>query len=275
MVIHTIKGEYRYEENVYETLDVSDPAHPYKFCFGYNEAIPHWHEHVELLYFQGDGTFICDREEYTVKAGDLAVFNSNDVHAVSLRDGFFYDCLIVDSTFLAKNDIDVTALRFTPHIRDEMAEKLFANIASEVAMRQSGGADRFSPAATKAAILALMVYLCRGWSRPDDGSRPHGDSVKRAIGYIKSRMSEPLTVDEIADHVKVSKYYFCREFHKETGYTVVKFINNLRCQEAEKLLRGSEYTVSEIARMCGFENLSYFTRTFKSIVGCTPSALRM
>jgi hypothetical protein len=114
---------------VFVKKDIEYHAVPYKFCFGYNEAIPHWHEHVELLYFQGDGTFICDREEYTVKAGDLAVFNSNDVHAVSLRDGFFYDCLIVDSTFLAKNDIDVTALRFTPHIRDEMAEKLFANIA--------------------------------------------------------------------------------------------------------------------------------------------------
>ena len=275
MVIHTNKREYRYEENVYETLDVNNPTHPYKFRFGFTEAIPHWHEHIEMLYFHGEGTFICDRVEYTVQAGDLAVFNSNDVHAVSLRDGFSYDCLIVDSTFLAQNDIDVAALRFEPLVRDAMAGELFTNIAGEVALRESGSADRFGPAAAKAAILALMVYLCRGWSRPDDGSRPHGDSVKRAIGYIKSRMSEPLTVDEIADHVKVSKYYFCREFHKETGYTVVKFINNLRCREAEKLLRGGEHTVGEIARMCGFENLSYFTRTFKSVVGCTPSELRM
>ena len=113
----------------YERVAPLERNFPVKFRpYRSDRVLPHWHEHIELLYFQGDGTFICDREEYTVKAGDLAVFNSNDVHAVSLRDGVFYDCLIVDSTFLAKNDIDVTALRFVSHIRDEMAEKLFATL---------------------------------------------------------------------------------------------------------------------------------------------------
>ena len=130
-----------------------------------------------------------------------------------------------------------------------------------------------------AATGIMGIYFYRQLRKErtrEDTDRRHSPRETERLRQLRAiRLSEPLTVDEIADHVKVSKYYFCQEFHKETGYTVVKFINNLRCREAEKLLRGSEYTVSEIARMCGFENLSYFTRTFKSIVGCTPSALRM
>ena len=83
-----------------------------------------------------------------------------------------------------------------------------------------------------------------------------------------------MSVDEIADHVKMSKYYFCREFRRETGYTVVRYINNVRAREAERLLKQTDAPVQEIARSCGYENLSYFTRTFKSVTGKTPSETR-
>ena len=52
------------------------------------------------------------------------------------------------------------------------------------------------------------------------------------------------------------------------------YINNLRCREAERMLRSGEETVGEVARRCGFDNLSYFTRTFRAVVGKTPSELR-
>ncbi len=50
--------------------------------------------------------------------------------------------------------------------------------------------------------------------------------------------------------------------------------NAISCREAEKLLRDGKYTVGEVARRCGFENLSYFTRTYKTIIGHTPTASR-
>ena len=176
----------------------------------------------------------------------------------------------IDSKFAEDNDLPLTVLQFDGIVRDIESLRLFAAVREAI-----GSGEPFAAGAAKAAILALAVHLCRHHSHPAPEHHPHRDSVRQAIGYIHSHYAGPITIDELAAFVKVSKYYFCREFHKETGYTVVKFINNLRCREAEKLLRGSEYTVGEIARMCGFENLSYFTRTFKSVVGCTPSALRM
>ena len=79
--------------NKYESLRVNDPSKPYIFhrhsencgCF------PHWHENIEILFFYTDGAVFRDRERFEVKAGNLAVFNSNSLHAVPYTGGVSYD----------------------------------------------------------------------------------------------------------------------------------------------------------------------------------------
>ncbi|MBQ8509756.1 MAG: helix-turn-helix transcriptional regulator [Clostridia bacterium] len=257
-------------EYLYEAHVVADPSRPYICHLDSIGCMPHWHENIELLLFKTDGVILCNRTEYQVMAGDIVIFGYNALHAVPQQNGVSYYCLIVDSKFCTGNDLNIAAMRFDCVVRDVRARLFY-----EAAIREINNRDaNLSAAGAKAAILTLMVYLCRNFARPDDHGQEHGDTVKRALGYINSHMSSPMTIDEIADYVKVSKYYFCREFRKETGFTVVRYINNLRCREAERLLRSSEMTVGEIARACGFENLSYFTRTFKAVTGHTPSEVR-
>lgn len=263
------------QDNYYEPHIVPDPAKPFIFhsCQISRGCVPHWHENLELLYFHRSGRVVCNRNEYEVGAHDIVIFGSNTVHSVQLGDDNSYDCLIVDSKFCADSSIDVASLEFDCVVRDEEAEALFLRAVDEIS-RFDLSPSAFSAAGTKAAILALVVCLCRRHSHPISGTHD-SDTVKRAIGYINSHISRPMSIDEIAGYVKVSKYYFCREFHRETGYTVVRYINNLRCREAERLLRQSEAPVGEIARSCGYDNLSYFTRTYKSIIGRTPSETRL
>ncbi len=260
-------GDDRYEPHV-----ISDPAHPYVFHFGNVCVMPHWHENVEILYFHGNGGIICDRQSYATSDGDIAIVNSNTLHAIPNCSGVTHDCLIIDSAFLSKCDINISEIKFEAVIKDKKAAELFLLAAGEV-IKMRGG-DEYGAAAAKAAILTLMVHLCREHAVSDAVNCIHGDTVKRAIAYIRSNYDEQLSVDLIADKVNVSKFYFCREFKRETGYTVVHYINNLRCREAQKLLKSGNHTVSEAARLCGFENLSYFTRTYKAIIGCTPTESR-
>lgn len=259
--------------NKYESLKVNDPSKPYIFHphSGSGGCFPHWHENVEILFFYTDNAVFRDRERYEAKVGDLVVFNSNSLHAVPPDSGgCSYDCLIVDMKFCVENDINCAVLDFDAVIRDERAKELFLAAADEIVKPS----DSFSAAARKARILDLLVYISRSFSRPAPQNADRSDTVRRAIGYINSRLDKPMSVDEIADHVKMSKYYFCREFRRETGYTVVRYINNVRAREAERLLKQTDAPVQEIARTCGYENLSYFTRTFKSVTGKTPSETR-
>ncbi len=257
----------------YEKHIVPDPSKPYIFHKRRSTQyfLPHWHENIELLRFYGGSRVICDREVYTVKPGDIAIFSSNALHSIPQESAADYECLIVNSSFLSENNIDPASLSFKCVISDSSATELFEKAVEEIGATESG--LPFGAAGAKAAILTLMVFLCRGWSKTIS-VRETGSIVRRAIGYINSNLTSNMTIDEIADNTTVSKYYLCREFRRETGFTVVRYINDLRCREAERMLRGSDATVSEIARSLGYDNLSYFTRTFKSITGKKPSELR-
>lgn len=88
--------------------------------------------------------------------------------------------------------------------------------------------------------------------------------------YIRQNMKSCLTLEDIAAYVGISKYYFTREFKRITGQTVFEYINVVRCKEAKRLITQG-MTVSLAAQTCGFENLSYFTRTYKKCIGELPS----
>ncbi len=261
-------------EDLYEPHPAANPHKPYRFHAAKPNGgcMPHWHENIELLWFHSDSRVFCDRREYDFRAGDIAIFSSNSLHSVPTLESTEYDCIIVDNSFCAFNSIDIAKLAFDCQVRDEEASRLYGEVVRAV---ESSEDDRFGDAEVKCAILTLMLCLCRGWSHPSSvGSSPEhraGGVIRSAIGYINSHLSKPMTVDEIADSAKVSKYYFCREFRRETGTTVVKYINNLRCRDAERILLTGDHTVGEVARMCGFDNMSYFTRTFKALTGRTPS----
>lgn len=259
----------------YEKHIVPDPTKPYIYHPQRKNIyfLPHWHENIEILLFHSQGTVICDREMYEVAPCDIAIFGSNSLHSIPKEKPAVYECLIIDCGFLSENNIDPLDLTFDCVIKDNTATQLYRQAASEIQSQDKP----FKAAATKSALLSLMVYLCRTFSRPQTmqiTNEKASGAVRRAIGYINSNLSKPMTIDEIADKVMVSKYYFCREFRRETGYTIVRYINDLRCREAEKMLKSGQANVSETARSLGYDNLSYFTRTFKNITGYTPSEVR-
>ncbi len=225
----------------------------------------HWHENVEILHFFRDGKIICDRNETAVSAGSYAVIGSDVVHTIEWRPEPFYDCFIADSTFCLENGIDVSKLDFDACIQDDRFDALYGRLTSEL-----NGEDKFSEAGRKAAILDLMIYLCRNYSRERISDSSRDESIKKAIVYINTNFSKHMTIEEIASNAALSKYYFCREFKKVTGYSVVQYINMTRCRTAEKMLVTGKFTVSEAAAATGYDNLSYFTRTFKTITGHLP-----
>ncbi|MEG1442098.1 MAG: AraC family transcriptional regulator, partial [Oscillospiraceae bacterium] len=130
--------------------------------------------------------------------------------------------------------------------------------------------------ATKALISTFLVELCRKYVQlsPKTASKALNgkmEMVKMAVLYIKDHFKESIKIDDIAVYVGFSKYYLCREFKIITGGTIVEYINFLKCSSAKSLLASGKYTVTEVAELYGFENLSYFTKTYKKVIGRTPS----
>ncbi|MBQ8813418.1 MAG: helix-turn-helix transcriptional regulator [Lachnospiraceae bacterium] len=235
--------------------------------------IANWHENVEILYFtKGFGQVICNSVVYDVEAGDMIIVNSDLLHGVKKTKQGEYYCLIVDSAFLAENDIPVKEIAFESFVRSDTAAALFESTAREIQSQED-----YHVAGVRANLLNLMVYLARhhstGTIAKEKTRGSIDENIKQAIAYINANFSGKLSLEMLADEVSLSKFYFAREFKKATGMTVVAYINATRCRNARNLLLGQKHSISEIAAMCGFENNSYFSKTFKNIMGCLPSEL--
>ena len=225
------------------------------------------HENIEILYFlEGQADVYCDAHAFTVRKGEIVVFPSGCLHAVAAEDAL-YECLIVDRGLCLSAGVDTGMLHFKDHITDETLVSLYNSVANEVGR----GEPKYRTLAVRGAVLSLMAYLCRQYAvRKEEKSRTDL-GIEKAIRYIKEHLSEIITIDRLASLAGFSKYYFVREFKRVTSYTVVAYVNLARIERSKELLARGEMTVGEIAVVCGYHNLSYFSKTFRAHTGLTPS----
>lgn len=262
-------------DSVYELNLMSNPLLPFRINRGtthrsYN--IPNWHENTEVLYCCGGaGYFCCNGKRYAVTEGDMVIANSEMLHCVATDDTMEYCCLIIDRHFCLENGIPTTKLVFRELIRDPETVRAFLNIyAANDRYRQTG--TFYEVAAVRAAVLEYLRVLCRDHllqqTAPTASHR--GEPVKKAVIYIRKHLTEPMTLEDIAHHAGINKHYLSRLFREILGKTVFETVRVLRCNEAKHRIEEG-MSVSEAAHSCGFENLSYFTRTFKQYYGILPS----
>ncbi len=92
--------------------------------------------------------------------------------------------------------------------------------------------------------------------------------------YIQHHMSEPITVEKLAEALFLSRPYLSRKFKEETGESLTDFILREKTEEAKRLLRYSDKPLTAISSYLGFSSPSHFSRVFKACVGSTPREYR-
>ena len=92
--------------------------------------------------------------------------------------------------------------------------------------------------------------------------------------YIQHHMSEPITAEKIAAVLFLNRSYLSRKFKEETGETLTDFILKEKTEEAKRLLRYSDKSLTAIGSYLGFSSASHFSRVFKTYVGSTPREYR-
>ena len=115
-------------------------------------------------------------------------------------------------------------------------------------------------------------YRCR----PDqmDWLGPRTELAESAKKWIEDNYMEKFSLERIAASLYVNKSYLLRVFKDITGYTLLEYHNYIRCEFAKNLLTQPELSISMISSRVGFTTSSHFTKIFKKIYGCTPSAFR-
>lgn len=104
---------------------------------------------------------------------------------------------------------------------------------------------------------------------------PHGNErLKTMLEYIHKNYSDNISLEDIASSIHISKSECCRSFKKYLKNSPFQYLMQYRIIEASKLLQNTNKAITEIMNSVGFNDPSYFTRTFKRFTGYTPSQYR-
>ena len=229
-----------------------------------------WHDNLEIEFCNnGEGYILLDGKNYTFSKNDIAVINSGVIHYTGSETFLDYDCLIIDTEFCRNAGIDPRKLIFKSLIKDEHIQKQIAKIHE---IYNNSDTPCFC-AKLQSAILEILIRLRENYVLSLlDSQIPvhHFETVKNTIRYIRYNYNQKLTLDMLAKEVFVDKFSLSKEFKAITGSTIIDYINSFRCEKAIELIRGGT-PINKAAIKCGFNNMSFFTRTFKAHTGNLPS----
>ncbi len=258
-----------------------DPDEKFYFHRGVSKRVaetgtswPHYHGLYEIYFLlEGNCTYIIDNKVYTVQAGDIVIIPDGIIHHTKY-DNIEHTRILINCN---KNYIPETLLDtvFTknylyrnPFVTDEV-KKIFGKIEQEYKLK-----DILSDEIIVCHTHSLFYFLARNADScipVDDGNKV----IEQAVAYIKENFSSDISLSALAKRFSVSSEHFSRMFKKETGLGFSKYLNSLRLQHAEQLLRTDDkQNITQIAECCGFEDSNYFSKKFKEAYGISPKKVQ-
>jgi AraC-like DNA-binding protein len=259
----------------YEHIQFKDSDYPFVFHRGctvnQTHNFPaHWHESVEILYFyDGECDVIIDSQVFHIHPCSILCINSEKVHCISTDSSANYNTLILSPSFIKKCGIDIRK-QLNPYVKSEDILRLYRAVHNEHRNKLP-----YHNSALVASITLLMINLYRNHSEGDitlnNSTQKRNHLIRSCIDYIRQHYLEDISTSDISDHLGITPNHLCACFKEATGTTVKKYINALRCHDAEAMLTTQKFSVTEVALNCGFSNMAYFAKIYRSVTGENPS----
>lgn len=292
-------SQIQLNENLEEKILHMTPEFPYISCHvemdtytgGY---IPwHWHDELELIYIhRGCVEYHIKNRIITLHEGEGCFMNSNVLHLLRPQPGCKGSVLYAqtfkkmflggfyNSIFEQKYLEPVVSCRsleyykFTPDtpVQREILEKL--KLSYHIAEEQDFGYEFRTRDILSEVWLLLIREVQPIVSKKKIKSTVENDRIKTMISFIRENYQNRLSVKDIAASANISERVCYRCFTHTIGMTPVEYLLQYRIRAAEDLLSSTSRSITEICTSVGFNNSSYFTKTFQNTLHCTPSEYR-
>ncbi len=255
----------------------------------------HWHEELEIdVVTHGQMECMIGEDTILLNQGDAIYINQNVMHSlrpVDDKPGTFDAIIFHPSIFFGYNKTYLNVKYLTPitgkaGFRYFLINKDYAYFSEMTALFDE--LVRATDQAVTGYELITKSCLCRFWVhllKEFPTSAPTGKEslslselrARNAVLFIEQHYQEPVTLDEIAAAIHVSKSECCRCFKKSLHTTPFEYLMRYRIFMASVKIRQDTQKMmsfSELATTVGFNNVSYFNKVFKTFLGCTPTEYR-
>lgn len=300
--LHNSRLELVFEKRI-PGLRVSEAVRHHRFIM----RSRHVHETIELHFnLEGQRLMFVDRETYSLSPHSAIVVNHNLIHRTSTAPGFPPD----HHNFILQLDrsrfdqiLRVAGLRgfddFGERFNgvatfDDSEWQLILSVISEfkamceedkmgaAVSMEDAHAFLYLQALELASIFAkarrrlLHTELEANKKAVPETVVKTGvhQKVHEVALYLQTHIHESVSLEELAQRFFMSRSYLTRSFRNITGFSVVEYMTYIRIQKAQQLLRESDRSITVIADLCGFGNITYFEKVFKEATGQTPVQYR-
>ncbi|SHO48835.1 helix-turn-helix domain-containing protein [Anaerocolumna xylanovorans] len=270
------------EQLSYEFVKMSNDKLPVKILHNYtNESykgcVLHWHEQLEFYYVISGGVFIlCNGRQGWLKEGEIGCINWCEPHrGARFLDNTEHYIIQIDLEKLLESSSfspGSVYLRYIPTFlgRDSVLAAFFQEIIQEYFKQEEGYELQIY-----GTLWHILSYLLRSFMLADKDKtedNPSGitlELTKKILFFIASHYKDKLTLKQIAEEAGLSESYMCRIFKKHTGFTVLDYRNEIRCERAAVFISNG-VPVNEAGFLVGFDDYNYFSRMFRRKRGISP-----
>lgn len=247
-------------------------------------ATYHYHNAYELfLFIGGKASMYYDEEYHPMNPGDLYIIPPNLPHGAACYDSKVYDRLVInvredllEQLSTAQTDLSAflqgnTEGKIKVVNLNTKAQKRLIQLVEEMPQEEEGEQTFGRDIEMNARAAILLVELNRFVSEfhVQAGKKTRPKLVENIVDYIAEHLTEPITLEVLANQFFVTSKYISSVFHKNMGMTLREYIISKRVEYAKKLLSEGK-NVSEACELSGFGDYSNFIRTFTLIAGISP-----
>ena len=238
-------------------------------------STPHAHSYTELFYIiGGDGQFRINDQLFPVQAHQLVVVNPNVIHTEVSYEAhpLEYIVLGIEGLELSIPDSDEARYCIYAFPEDNQVLGCMQRVLQEMQTRQPE-----YQTVCLACMDIIMVSLLRHTSMsvtPVQSRFPANRQCAAVRQYIDRHYKENITLDLLAEKASINKYYMAHAFKREYGVSPIHYLIACRIREGKRLLSETDLSLSQIATVLGFSSPSYFSQSFRSAEGISPTEYR-
>lgn len=251
----------------------------------------HWHEEIEFLVITGgEGVATLSGEEYPVRENTICMIPPNQLHLLTCpcqaRLDFF--AIVFHMDFLRSFSNDLVQKKYLSRCLSEEAACRVINPADAweyqllrclYAVREAFHEKEFAyELSIKIRLMEAMHLLV---TNTFHGQEPVSDTldhrsvtVKSMMEYLRGNFDSDLTLEQMEKEFGLSRGHICRLFKAVTHMTPFAYLNYYRIHQSVELLEHSDDEIGVIATKSGFNNISYYNRTFRRYMHMTPTEFR-
>ena len=255
---------------------------------GQSFQIPvHWHDELEIIYVKsGFLTVNISGENYIGKPGDAFVVSPGNLHFMGSQTGTVdYFTFLFPLKYIAFRSDDMLDdklieplnsghLMISPEIKDtvkEQCEQLAGVYAAEIDKSESKITSQIRK---KIVLLQFIHELWKKGFIVENDTTGRNTVEKEMVSYIQQNYTGKILLREFGEQFHLSEKYISRYFKEHFHITLSQYVTYLRLEHAKQMLQETDISVTEVAMQSGYQNVSYFIRSFKKTYGVSPLKYR-